>query len=1700
MDSQTMESSEPAQAPPGRVHYHDFESLKMDLISVYDRIMQKKGQSSSAAQPDRSIPPDSAPCPPKIPEKGSKAASITERNSQAYDENAVVLGFGNGLTTSQEAQSGMINPNFAPYGNNVSFETIDSALGESFSDTEIQRHEPPIPRPMLIVKFSTTNPGRINATERRPAIASSQQTPIATVREDLHPSQPRHNAATPPNACQKRRGRPPVSKNQNPLRSSDRFNAVFGSQEQLSTASSTKQELKRHVSMDKSKSLTQSEIMRAVWAKRRRNGTDGHRGNAPIEKTLQKRALKTSLSGYSNGVTNDVSHGSTRRQLFSGQQGIDRASGSSLSSSAPRLGGILQQAGRHGPLDIAHSEGNIQSSNAGGPPLNVLPSLCRGDTFLSEIFRDHIYPILMSSKDHHEGTLPKETLYAICQKSYLHPCTHLNLQVASDTVDRRLRTFLRDNDYRLHKWQRKVIRKYIRKAYAAEVRLALERSQTDPVAEPIQFHRVGTNHTQHTSAIPPSQTDPLKDVPLAIYDGLEQAGRSRTITPINVTDERRRASTGGNVMLPKAAPDAPRIIESTGQAPTTQPMGVSKLKCCIACRSRKSKCTLQGTSCVSCKIAGKTCSFRPGDLEHNLKVFESAQVDANGTIIKRRASEPQNTSIQPLPPAFGQGVIFTDQVKQDEASSLSQYHGHHLHTRRLGSLHCSHDDRPALDSTHPDDPPANIYIREYSSLQTAGLKALSADASKSCSRINTPNTSIRRLCGESRMDPVFQCLSASSVLNPPSAFDPELELAFANATLCQAGGDRPYKSAKRGHYDFVRDEYISLLRILDNTSQASPCEHTDNIVELRRKLKTKLRERVAPGEALPEESITAIIRAAHSGGDSNLSGRKKKNIRQFLVEVLEDPIPSSIRPKFTRTLWQVKDAMVDPRSTISSLLRDREVGYGEPAQSRIALDTQLAENIRPWRSWKGASSDVVAVAWAPDSLSYAAGAAAQSDEPDLQYNRPRNLLFGNLVSNTVCELPDHRIERPKPETINSGANSTYAVYQACDPMVYKTVTSVQFSPTGKLFFTASDDRTVKIWDIDAKMEPPTCAATLDHKAEVTSLEVSQHYPTHFATASKTIDESVRVYQGSQTAYQTLSFSSSRAIKHRNHDIFPECIRWGLTPGTKDLLLAGYHQWADHDFSASRKGQICLWDVNTGKSRHVRPHASAIFSVAWHPREDIFITGGAPGGGPLSFPKTTRSVVRSYDVRNTSHFTVEFECPALDIQDVTCHPNNSNYVTAGCTDGTVYVWDYRWPDNTMHKLSHGQPLQELAPNDEELPSIEHRERVDAGVMLSVWGKGASLFYSGSSDGVIKAWDILRAPEDVWVKDIAHLPAGVQSGALSPDGVNMLVGDAVGGIHILSAAPFGSQCFLENDNSAGFAYRPDPINFRYADAKGKGRDDENPGTEGIECARELLRSGQLVLHPSLGVSKNPDCQNQENTSTGYDNQRPEIRQQAVPTNSVGQAQDVGMIKNFIAARREQIRSAKHDIKPFTITFGPPTAFVANKSSSKRPKKPPNTLKHAGARSQTPAASPPPFTASLTPSFAPATHGLEQDDVTYLSTTPLKRKRLRTPCTPSTPRKYIKAEVTPPSKRHSKFRPQHAEVEVVDLTGEAGDIEQLASPKLGGVHAKTIVVRRDAKPGEHTLARTLSNETNGDHQEENLLTWEQWVEDDFWWPEGC
>ncbi|KAL2041676.1 hypothetical protein N7G274_005460 [Stereocaulon virgatum] len=548
---------------------------------------------------------------------------------------------------------------------------------------------------------------------------------------------------------------------------------------------------------------------------------------------------------------------------------------------------------------------------------------------------------------------------------------------------------------------------------------------------------------------------------------------------------------------------------------------------------------------------------------------------------------------------------------------------------------------------------------------------------------------------------------------------------------------------------------------------------------------------------------------------------------------------ASRQPKVVRIESRIVDPARRPQQSTASLLRHRELGSdsrGRHFDTHNELRLRTAEMVEPWRSWKGASGDIVAAAWAPDSVTYAVGAAAHTNVEDLQYNRPCNLLLGELTSNILTELPDHRVDRPKPETLASGPNATQAVYNACDPMVYETVTSITFAPTGHYMYTASHDRTVKIWDTARKR----CLNTLPHDAWVTSVEVSPYKAGLFATATKKIRDSIRIYyaESPEDALVQSCISSSRAELKPDWQIYPECLRWGSGPHTHHLLLAGFHQWHD---DSNGLGQVVLWDALAFASIKVLPSAQSVYAAAWHPHSSLFATGGAPGG-MITNRYSTKTVVRAWDLRNTMRYTVEYECSAVDMQDVTFSPADPNIITAGCTDGASYVWDFRRPDHPLHRLEHGRPIVEL-------DHTRDREEADAGVMMSVWGLGGTLFYTGSSDGMVKAWDVRRHPADALVRDVAQFDAGVQSGAFSPDGTNLLVGDADGAFHILSSAPCGPR-------DGKYEGMEEPIDLvRALDGSGSRleNDDDNPGTEGREIGQELIESGQLDLHPEFGVTR-------------------------------------------------------------------------------------------------------------------------------------------------------------------------------------------------------------------------------------------------------
>lgn len=573
---------------------------------------------------------------------------------------------------------------------------------------------------------------------------------------------------------------------------------------------------------------------------------------------------------------------------------------------------------------------------------------------------------------------------------------------------------------------------------------------------------------------------------------------------------------------------------------------------------------------------------------------------------------------------------------------------------------------------------------------------------------------------------------------------------------------------------------------------------------------------------------------------------RKRLVTDQSIVTHVDLTPKVGKPRFVRVETKVIDPVRRPGRCISSLLRNRELALssrGRHIGTLSELHQLKSEMIEPWKNWKGASGDVVAVAWSPDSNVYAFGAAAHTNVEDIQYNRPCNLLLGNLTSNQIKELPDHRVDRPKPETIPNGPNATQAVYDACDPKVYETVTSIAFSPTGDRMLTASHDCTVKIWDISAGKHQ--CLSTLRHEAWVTSVEISGHRPGLFATASKCVKDAVRIYHDPADPSCYVNFSASRAEARPDWRIYPECLRWGPSPHHNHLLLAGFQQWEEQGDLLSGGGQLCLWDANAMASIKVTPSSQSVYAAAWHPTLPYFATGGAPGNN-LGDKINTKTVVRTWDFRMPKRYHFEYECPAIDMQDITFSPMNPNVVTAGCTDGVSYVWDQRWPDQPLHHLKHGRPLVDLDHTRE-------REEADTGVMLSLWGPGGSLFYTGSSDGMIKAWDVRRHPEEVLISNVASFEVSIQSGAFSPDGNNLLVGDAEGGIHILSCAP----CVPRSNVKSTDAYI-DLVRASNGSGLKLDQNDDNPGTEGIEAAKSLVQSGQLEYHKELGIGQGPNYQ--------------------------------------------------------------------------------------------------------------------------------------------------------------------------------------------------------------------------------------------------
>ncbi|PWY86331.1 WD repeat protein [Aspergillus sclerotioniger CBS 115572] len=546
---------------------------------------------------------------------------------------------------------------------------------------------------------------------------------------------------------------------------------------------------------------------------------------------------------------------------------------------------------------------------------------------------------------------------------------------------------------------------------------------------------------------------------------------------------------------------------------------------------------------------------------------------------------------------------------------------------------------------------------------------------------------------------------------------------------------------------------------------------------------------------------------------SILSRRRFDDINAFIDDARQGSLASS--SCFIKATASNRGSVEVVRS-LNKILQRRELGVRVTRQ----LCSTINEDFKLAKTWKGASNDVIVLAWAPDGTQFAAGATAQCDEHNLEYNRNNNLVVGDVVNNRLTELPDHWVSRP-----SGRAATSRTVY---DDRLWMSVTSIEWWDDA--LFTASYDNTVKMWN--TSNQNASCFRTLRHDSKVEVMARSNFEGNLLATGTR----SIGLWRLADSIHSLLELPRGRSRKDR--ELVPTSLAWGAIKATGNILLAGM---CERDDGMPQTGLLAGWHIGEASTTPMQfsPNSQNMFDIKWHPTLPIFAAATSVGHGPVNKnSKETRSFVRLYQPLSSRTCTMEFECPALDINEVNICPRNPNYVTASCTDGVTYVWDHRRPDHIIHKLRHGEPLNQV---DETIS----REQADVGVRIALWGDRIDEFYTGASDGVLKKWDILRAPENVLVQDTAKFEEEIMCGAFSKDRSNLLIGDSAGGIHLLSPGPFSSTEGLSMD----FKPASQPQMRLHRDGYGSGPE------SGIRTGAELLSSGKLVRHPIYGVGQGP-----------------------------------------------------------------------------------------------------------------------------------------------------------------------------------------------------------------------------------------------------
>lgn len=493
--------------------------------------------------------------------------------------------------------------------------------------------------------------------------------------------------------------------------------------------------------------------------------------------------------------------------------------------------------------------------------------------------------------------------------------------------------------------------------------------------------------------------------------------------------------------------------------------------------------------------------------------------------------------------------------------------------------------------------------------------------------------------------------------SPPQEFVPYLSSSHRLVMRTESGGwtwDQQSMQDFQGvvlHVDFSPAELQTVENIIAKTiPPRRPTRHST----YRRHLRSLLKD---ASEGRMQKLALEICKYLFS--------RDVQSVRAFLDDAAAGVVSDTPHVQRLAGVKPNSHLSSTPKASIEHIVRQRELGLqsrrGWQAASNpltYRMKNQLIDTLGPKSTWTGASGDIHTVAWSPDGQYFAAGAVAVTDANSMQYNRPNVLMYGDTTNCNIHDLGAHHIRRSKTET---GANSTHAMYASQDPMLYTTVSSVAFSPSGRLMYSASYDQSACIWDVTTGSEKPEMIKKLNHRAPVDVLAVNHKFDGMIATAAKrTTGKSIKLVHFDEETVDVsepdwqrtiMNFASAKAMKRPDLKMSPSALKFDPTG---QLLCAGFGANVREDSGLDTSGDICLWDLYTQQDIQIHGSSRNVFDLTFNPNartQGMFAVGCVANG---SVNRGTRSVVRFYNPKGSfNKFTscLELECTAFDMNDV-----------------------------------------------------------------------------------------------------------------------------------------------------------------------------------------------------------------------------------------------------------------------------------------------------------------------------------------------------------------------------------------------------------------------------------------------------------------